>query len=568
MFKRALCLFLIPLLFQSINLDAAISSGRKQIKVIQIHGLNNLEEERLDTLIQMKPGMILNKQKIQEDLIRLFNTGYFEDLRYELTPYHKNVSLIYHLTPNPSIEKIVFYGNFSLSEKELRKQLRSKVGKPYNVKTIELDKNQLEKHYHQKGYDLMVIDSIELSADRTLVIHINEGRIDSVRFAGLTKVKPFVVYRGLNQDSGKVFNSYEIKKDRNRLIKMGYFSSISLPVISQSSFENKAILTYKLQEKKSNFFNLGVEQLRDDQGIAAFFKISYNHLWLYSDQISLKTQLQHQSGDLKLRSYTLQYKQPWLLNRYPIEADIAIWQEFFREPLFGETEVLESERTGFKAGVKIPIKDDLLYTTLGYRFNNVDTTSISPDFTPYHIRAATIGIQYDNRLQDNDLNTGSYIRLHAEQGGNIGSIDLGGLDYRRWYANMANFRSVTPRTTLAVRGFLGMYFKDDLDINTFESEAFYLGGSNTVRGYKELSFVGNKRVLTNIEYRLRIATDVHTVLFYDIGNVFDDQINLDLSEYKSGYGIGFRYVTGIAPFRLDFARGNEWMIHFGLGQMF
>jgi len=567
MYKHPILRYCLIVLLLCSATTVALETKNKQIKELKIHGLESLKSENLETLIKLKPGMIFDQHKIQKDMIRLYNTGYFEEVRFQVAPQNKKLSITYDLQPNPEIKAISFYGNRSFKDKALKKQLRSKAGTPYNFKVIDADKSQLEAFYHEKGYDLMAIDSIELTPDQTLEIYVNEGLIEEVRFSGLETVKPFVVYRDLRQRPRQVFNSYTIKKDRNHLVKLGYFSSVSLPVISQSSFENKAILNYQVTEKKPNFFNLGVEQLRDDQGIAAFFKVSYNHLWIYSDQISLKTQLQYQN-QLKLRSYTIQYLQPWLFNRFAMQGDLAIWQEFYREPLFGQTTALESRRTGFKAGLRVPLVDDLIYSNVGYRFNNVDTTTSSTSFTPYQIRAATIGLQYDNRLQNNDQNTGSYLHLHAEQGGNIGPVSLGGLNYRRWYANVATFKSVTPRTTLAIRNFVGMYFKRDTDINTFESESFYLGGSNTVRGYKELAFVGNKRLLTNIEYRLRIATDIHTVLFYDIGNVFDDEINFNISDYKSGYGIGFRYVTGIAPFRLDIARGNEWMIHFGLGQLF
>ena len=158
---------------------------------------------------------------------------------------------------------------------------------------------------------------------------------------------------------------------------------------------------------------------------------------------------------------------------------------------------------------------------------------------------------YDNRQDNFDLNTGQYVDARFEKGLRV----LDGLDFQKWQLNGASFFEVTPRTTLAIKAGIGVYKKKD-EVLTFDSEAFYLGGANTIRGYPDLAFVGNKRILMNLEYRLRIAKDVHTVLFYDIGNVFETSFNSRLNEYPSGYGVGFRYVTGIAPLRLDFAKSK------------
>ena len=60
------------------------------------------------------------------------------------------------------------------------------------------------------------------------------------------------------------------------------------------------------------------------------------------------------------------------------------------------------------------------------------------------------------------------------------------------------------------------------------------------------------------------------MFFYDVGKVFSDANDLDLSSLKSGYGFGIR---GRSPdgvvLRFDFARSNEgFILHIGGGPAF
>ena len=97
-----------------------------------------------------------------------------------------------------------------------------------------------------------------------------------------------------------------------------------------------------------------------------------------------------------------------------------------------------------------------------------------------------------------------------------------------------------------------------------------MGGAGSLRGYKEIDhpFIGNKQVLFNTELRFNFNQTVQTVLFYDFGKTFQDKINFDLETYETGFGAGLRFFTPVGPLRIDVARSNHTIIHFGLGQLF
>ena len=105
-------------------------------------------------------------------------------------------------------------------------------------------------------------------------------------------------------------------------------------------------------------------------------------------------------------------------------------------------------------------------------------------------------------------------------------------------------------------------------IETFEAEAYELGGGTTLRGISDASpLVNLRKVLFNIELRHDFSKAIQGILFFDAGNVYSSDIFLEDLRYS--VGLGTRYFTPVGPLRLDFAYyNNQIQIHFGLGQLF
>jgi outer membrane protein insertion porin family len=101
------------------------------------------------------------------------------------------------------------------------------------------------------------------------------------------------------------------------------------------------------------------------------------------------------------------------------------------------------------------------------------------------------------------------------------------------------------------------------------NRTFFAGGSNSVRGWRsnELrpsdadtvrgiigeNVKGGTFLLEgNFELRYRFIEELGTVLFYDYGNTWIGYKDFRYDELAMAAGIGFRYYTPIAPFRIDF----------------
>ena len=105
------------------------------------------------------------------------------------------------------------------------------------------------------------------------------------------------------------------------------------------------------------------------------------------------------------------------------------------------------------------------------------------------------------------------------------------------------------------------------DIQTFETEQFSLGGSNSLRGYRELSFYGDYRLSMNYEMRYIKYDYLNMVAFLDIG-VIGDEFQETFQSVYYGYGAGIRLMKFLLPLRLDIAYGNDLMLHLNLSHTF
>jgi hemolysin activation/secretion protein len=71
----------------------------------------------------------------------------------------------------------------------------------------------------------------------------------------------------------------------------------------------------------------------------------------------------------------------------------------------------------------------------------------------------------------------------------------------------------------------------------------YLGGNDTLRGFREYRFRGPHAILLQGEYRFEIWSGFDGALFYDAGKVAQRRSDLDLNNLERDYGIGFRFNT-------------------------
>ncbi len=114
---------------------------------------------------------------------------------------------------------------------------------------------------------------------------------------------------------------------------------------------------------------------------------------------------------------------------------------------------------------------------------------------------------------------------------------------------------------------------------------FFLGGANSVRGFDLDSISpkapdgtetgGNISINENVELRYPLPFGFAGALFFDAGQVWLDETDVDLGDQRTSVGLGLRYVTPVGPIRLDYGYKLDrepgesiGELHFSIGYVF
>jgi len=73
--------------------------------------------------IQTKEGLALRQQTVNEDIKRLYATGFFEDVKLEVEDLPEGYKLIAEVDEKPIVKQIVLEGFTSFKEEKLRRRL-------------------------------------------------------------------------------------------------------------------------------------------------------------------------------------------------------------------------------------------------------------------------------------------------------------------------------------------------------------------------------------------------------------------------------------------------------------
>jgi len=206
------------------------------------------------------------------------------------------------------------------------------------------------------------------------------------------------------------------------------------------------------------------------------------------------------------------------------------------ELLSGTPAVSNSSSLTSGINFRIDTRDDFYAPTKGIFFNN------TYKYTSKKINSKSVSVTSETR-------TGfSLQRLEFDL--NI---------YQRFFEKQVAAFSIHARE---LRG-------DDIEL----SDLYFLGGANSLRGYTEKQFQGNRLLWSNLEYRLLLSRRSFAFLFFDSGYYLrGENLKMNIPEnsaFKTGYGFGLNIETGLGVLSVSFAlaKGDsfgEGKIHFGI----
>jgi outer membrane protein insertion porin family len=524
-----------------------------------------------------KDGIILN----------LSNRGYldadFNEFKITFSTDSQRIFIHININENsPTIIKSINIENpDSIDIKNTVNQFGFLEGKILNKFEIEALINEALTFYENNGYPFakIIISSIVLNYDSAAAgrnaeinIKIEKGemrRIDSIEISGNTSTKDYVITRELRIIKGEIYSQREIEELPSRLNRLRYFDPVRVPQFYLNS-ENEGILVIDVKEQQTNNFDGIIGYIPgtgpDDTGyLTGLINISLRNLFGTGRVAAIKwQQLNRFSQELELR-----YLEPWVLD-YPFNLSAGLFQRkqdtsYVQRKVEGAVEFLATQ----EISAAFILSSEAV----------IPTINETPRFTVYNSSSITTGVNLKIDSRDDPysptkglffLNSYSFSRKRIS--GPLEFLTPGletNINLQRLSIALSGFYELFTRQVIALginaRELRGSFFE--------ESDLFRLGGTSSLRGYREEQFFGNRIFWSNLEYRLLLTRRTYAFLFIDTGYYLRNE-DLDRNIFRQeafnfGYGLGLNLETGLGVLAVSFALAegdafSEGKIHFGI----
>lgn len=533
------------------------------ISAIDVRGNKNIGQEKIYEAVLSRVGESVTQEKINNDIRAIYALGFFDNVEVAFEKTKTGTKIIYKVKENPIISGIIFEGNTVYPSEKLFNIISSKKGGILSYKLIQDDIKTIDEFYHKDGYLLeKVIDVSTDTVEARIKIKILEGLIETIELTGNELTKDYVILREIKSKPGTILNEKILSKDLRRLFNLGFFSEVT-PNFEPGSSVDKIILEIKVKESKTNTINFG-GGYGEREGWFGFIDLSADNLLGIGHSALLRGQAGQQQS-----TYQLRYTYPWFMpDRLGerVSATVKRWVTQGKNIYLLETAEREGNYNGFDISFSKPFSDEWS-SSLSLGSEKVNPTGTA-SFEPYDSNTVGLSLSFDTR--DNWMNpsTGRYYIFGVRQGWKKTAAEA--TDFVKYTAEINQFIKIFDRLTFAAHAGLGIGMRD-VPIG----EIFYVGGSNTVRGYEPAepqAQNGKRRLLLNLEYRYSFNEMFQGVLFYDWGGAWENSWPSP-EKFISGKGLGIRFNTPMGPIRLDYGIGqnksfSEGALHFSIGQAF
>lgn len=235
-------------------------------KIIEVRVRGNQVVSTNVILNQMKSKQDgpLIRENVNEDIKRLYKTGYFRDIRMDIEEEPQGYRLIVAVDEKPIVRQILIDGFSTFKENDLRKELKILEGQILDERVVKEGVEAIRKKYRSKGFRFVEVESEtdvnEKTKQATLLVHILEGekyKIKSIRFEGVKafkekKVRKLMKTKKDTWYTSGVFNEEKFQKDLDRIQlfyqQEGYLDVRVSPAFDYDRPHRKIQITVQIEE--------------------------------------------------------------------------------------------------------------------------------------------------------------------------------------------------------------------------------------------------------------------------------------------------------------------------------
>ncbi|HXX10341.1 MAG TPA: outer membrane protein assembly factor BamA [Burkholderiales bacterium] len=572
----------------------AINFNIAEGEVAKIHQINIVgnkvfsESELLDQFALTTPGLLTwyskndqySKQKLEGDLESLrsyyLNQGYLEftidSTQVSISPDRKDVFLVVNITEGDkfTVSDVKLAGELLLPEAELRKLIKLKKGDVFSREKLTESTKLIVDRLGNEGYAFANVNPVpDIDREKKEVaftLYVDPGRrvyVRRINISGNTTTRDEVIRREMRQMEGGWYSAEKLKRSKQRIDKLGYFSEVSVDTVNVPGTNDQVDVEVKVVERPTGNLLFGIGFSTAEKVILSA-SVSQSNLFGTGNALSL----QINSGSVN-KVYALSYTNPYFTDD-GVSLGVDLYKRNVDAANLNSVTPYKTATLGAGLRFGVPVTE---YDTISYGLaverTNVETFPTSP---PQYIEfvdefgntntalIATVGWARDGR--DSVIYTTSGLLQRASFEAAVPPAEL---RYYRATYRVDYWYPVSRNNVLQVSGQIGYANGyDDKPLPFYKN--FYLGGIGSVRGYYTSS-IGPKDALGNalggstltagsVEFYfpfpgLEKDKSVRLSTFVDAGQVSD---NFDFSQTRVGVGLALSWYSPVGPIKISFAR--------------
>lgn len=554
--------------------------GKFEISSVRILGTKGLSERDIKDRMATRELFLfffygtLKREELQRDLDRIrafyLDNGFLDikvdepEIRVLEAKRRLEISMRVEEGPQYRVGEVRLAGNTVFATDEILRPLQIAKRGIFSREVFQRDILTLTDRYSERGYLFADIAPI-INTDRVnhivdLGLEISEGKqvfVERIEISGNTKTRDKVIRRDIALIEGDLYNSRLLAHSRQNLGNLGYFEDVKIDT-RRGTAEDRVDIEVTVKEKPTGSFAIGAGFSSID-GVLGAGSISQNNFLGLGTRVSFSGQLGSSAN-----RFVLRYQDPHVLDT-ETSLDLSLYNQRL---LFQNLTGFDQDAKGGSLTLGRRLYKEL-FGSVSYKYEQVRIFNLSPNLAIDPARlikegtntTASVGVGVSMDLRDNRRDptrgfsgTASY-QLAGRFLGGESEFNRFNLDMGYYFPLLWKFVGHIRGNLIVVEPFGGN------DIPT--QERIFLGGTNTVRGFKTFTLSpvdasgnrigGNKAIYFNNELLFPIyeALGAKGLLFIDAGNVFKESESFSLS-LRPTAGAGLRVATPFGLVRVEY----------------
>ncbi|HEX7637099.1 MAG TPA: outer membrane protein assembly factor BamA [Burkholderiaceae bacterium] len=580
-----------PLERNRVDVTFKVSEGDvAHIRDIHIVGSKAFSESKLLGEMDLTTGGWLtwytksdrySRTKLNADLEKLrsfyLNRGYLEfditSTQVTISPDKQTISITItvHEGQPYVVTAVRLEGNFLGRRAEFENLVKVKPGAPYHGDDVTATVKAFTDLYGTYGYAFAHVEphpEIDRKTGQVVVVlAADPGRrayVRRVNLAGNTITRDEVIRREFRQFESAWYDGAKIKLSRDRVDRLGFFSSVDVDTNDVPGAPDQVDLTVNVVEKPTGNLTVAAGYSQTDK-LSLTGSIKKENVFGSGNYLALDVSTAHTNKNLSISE-----TDPYFTDD-GISRTIDLYYRTSR-PLnsIGNAYAVSTPGAAIRFG--LPYSEyDTVFVGLGAEQTHIGSSSGVPDsyiifvdkFGAYATSfPITIGWSRDQRDSGIAPTSGRYARVNTDF-----SL-FGDVQYARFNGQVTQYVDLGNHFSLGVNAELG--YGVGLNGKPYPVfKNFYGGGLGSVRVFEQGSlgrgsvdvtgaFIGgSKKFNVNNELYIPVpgaANDksLRIFAFLDAGNVWADDEHIALGSLRASAGLGLSWTSPVGPFKLSY----------------